>query len=132
MVQLSETFMLESQTLDQDHQVLVEMVNEITEMLDSGETIDCKVKALEFIKFTKAHFAREEQLLNKVGYPYVAKHQKHHRELYAKMDHMLEFAGLVSVNEMARESLKTELVFFVMDDVITTDLDFKNFISGLN
>ena len=45
---------------------------------------------------------------------------------------MLEFAGLVSVNEMARESLKTELVFFVMDDVITTDLDFKNFISGLN
>ena len=130
MVQLSETFMLESQTLDQDHQVLVEMVNEITEMLDSGETIDCKVKVLEFIEFTKAHFAREEQLLNKVGYPNVDKHQKHHKELYPKMNHMLEFADMVAVNAQARESLKKELVFFVMDDVITTDLDFKKFISG--
>ena len=46
------------------------------------------------------------------------------------MNHMLEFADMVAVNAQARESLKKELVFFVMDDVITTDLDFKKFISG--
>ena len=32
MVQLSETFLMESQSLDKDHQKLVEMVNEITQM----------------------------------------------------------------------------------------------------
>lgn len=132
MVQLSETFLMESQSLDKDHQKLVEMVNEITQMLDRGETENCKTKVVDFIKFVKSHFTREEQLLNKVGYPNVEKHQKHHKELYPKMNHMLEFAELVAVNEKARESLKKELVFFVMDDVITTDLDFKNFISGLN
>jgi hemerythrin len=130
MVELSDTFLLESETLDEDHRLLVEMVNEITKMLDSGETANCKTKVLEFINFAKAHFAREEQLLNKVGYPNVSKHQKHHKELDRKMEHMLEFAGLVTVNEMARDSLKKELVFFIMDDVITTDLDFKNFIAG--
>jgi hemerythrin len=132
MVQLSETFLMESQSLDKDHQKLVEMVNEITQMLDRDETENCKTKVVDFIKFVKSHFAREEQLLNKVGYPNVEKHQKHHKELYPKMNHMLEFAELVAVNEKARESLKKELVFFVMDDVITTDLDFKKFISGLN
>ena len=132
MVQLSETFLMESQSLDKDHQKLVEMVNEITQMLDRGETENCETKVVDFIKFVKSHFAREEQLLNKAGYPNVEKHQKHHKELYPKMNHMLEFAELVEVNEKARESLKKELVFFVMDDVITTDLDFKKFISGLN
>ena len=130
MVQLSETFLMESQALDKDHQRLVEMVNDITQMLDGGEIENCKTKVLNFVKFVKSHFAREEQLLNKVGYPNVDKHQKHHKELYPKMDHMLEFADMVAVNAQARESLKKELVFFVMDDVITTDLDFKKFISG--
>ena len=130
MVELSETFLLESETLDKDHQTLVEMVNEISDLLDSGETGNCKTKVLEFINFAKAHFGREEQILNKAGYPNVAKHQKHHKDLDRKMEHMLEFAGLVNVNEIARESLKKELVFFVMDDVITTDLDFKNFINS--
>ena len=130
MVQLSETFLMESQALDKDHQRLVEMVNDITQMLDGGEIENCKTKVLNFVKFVKSHFAREEQLLNKVGYPNVDKHQKHHKELYPKMNHMLEFADMVAVNAQARESLKKELVFFVMDDVITTDLDFKKFISG--
>jgi hypothetical protein len=44
------------------------------------------------------------------------------------MDHLLEFASAAEENEMARESLRKELVFFLMDDVITTDMDFKNFI----
>ena len=130
MVQLSETFLMESQALDKDHQKLIEMVNYITQMLDRGDIKNCKSKVVDFVQFAKSHFAREEQLLNRVGYPNVDKHQQHHKELYPKMNHMLEFADMVAVNAQARESLKKELVFFVMDDVITTDLDFKKFISG--
>ncbi len=130
MVELSETFVLECNELDKDHERLVEMVNEITDMLDQGITENCKEKVQAFIDFTKGHFNREEQFLIKVGYPDVGKHRKHHHQLYEKMDHILEFADSVTVNEMARESLRKELVFFLMDDVITTDLDFKAFISG--
>ena len=31
-------------------------------------------------------------------------------------------------NQLARDRLRQELVFFLMDDVITTDMDFKNYI----
>jgi len=130
MVELSETFELECETLDRDHQRLIEMVNGIVAMIDSGKTDACESSVQEFVAVAKAHFSREERLLTKVGYPNVGMHQAHHRELNKKMEHLLEFAGMAAVNEMARESLKKELVFFVMDDIITTDLDFKEFVAG--
>lgn len=128
MVELSETFKLECEVLDKDHQRLIDMVNEITAMLDGGKTGNCKNKVLEFVNFAKGHFAREERFLTKVGYPDVGKHRLHHEHLDKKMEHILEFAGMAAANDTARESLKKELVFFVMDDVITTDLEFKAFI----
>ena len=129
MVELSDTFVMETEVLDRDHERLVEMVNAITERIDSGHTENCKTDVLELVNFAKGHFSREEQLLTKAGYPDVGKHRTHHRLLDRKMEHILEFAEKVAVNEMARESLKRELVYFVMDDVITTDMDFKAFIA---
>ncbi|HER26311.1 MAG TPA: hypothetical protein ENI69_04305 [Rhodospirillales bacterium] len=129
MVELSKTFELECETLDRDHQRLVEMVNDIVALLDDPACINCEEKVYEFINFAKGHFSREEQLLAKSGYPNVGKHKEHHRQLDKKMEHLVEFAGMVGVNEIARESLKKELVFFVMDDIITNDLDFKEFVS---
>lgn len=128
MAELSDTFLLESEILDRDHARLYEMADAITDLLDRGEVENCKEQLLEFVRFAKGHFAREEQLLAKSGYPDIDKHRQHHRGLDRKMEHMLEFAERVEVNEQARESLKKELVYFVMDDVITSDLEFKAFI----
>ena len=107
-----------------------EAADEITAKLEEGITENCEDTVRAFINFTKGHFNREEQFLIKLGYPDVSKHRKHHHELYEKMDHIMEFARSASANELARKSLKKELVFFLMDDVITTDLDFKSFIGG--
>lgn len=130
MVELSENFKLAYQALDKDHQRLVDMVNSISDMLDSGQTEGCEDKVQEFVNFAKAHFSREEQLLIKAGYPEADKHHEHHQQLHEKMEHILAFAGSVDDNDMARESLKKELVFFLMDDIITTDLEFKDFINA--
>ena len=130
MVELSSTFVLDCEELDKDHRRLVEMVNEINETLESEKKAEnCKGKVVEFVNFAKGHFGREERFLTKVGYPDVGKHRQHHRQLDEKMEHILEFAESAAVNEIARESLKKELVFFLMDDVITTDLDFKAFVA---
>lgn len=129
MVELSETFVLECEELDRDHKRLVEMVNDISEQIDSGNTATCKSQVQELVNYARGHFGREEQFLSKIGYPDVNRHRRHHRQLDHKMEHILEFAEKVAVNEMAGESLKKELVYFVMDDVITTDMDFKSFIA---
>ena len=128
MVELSPSFKLEYEALDQDHQQLADIVNQIIKAIDDDEGEKCEDLALNFVKAAKSHFASEEALLVKIGYPNVKKHQDHHKSLYTKMDHSLEFAKMAGINQMAGESLRKELVYFLMDDVITKDLEFKRFI----
>ncbi len=129
MVELTPSFLLESEALDRDHQRLAEIVNEVVEAIDADEAEKCGDLVVELVRSAKSHFAREEALLVKFGYPNVKKHQDHHRSLNSKMDHMIEFAKMAGENQLARDSLRKELVFFLMDDIITTDMDFKNFIA---
>ena len=130
MVELTETFVLECAELDKDHKRLVEMVNDITDDIDKGATGNCNSKVLNFVNFAKEHFSREEKLLKKNGYPEAAKHHKHHQTLIAKMEHIQEFAASAETNQQACVSLKRELVYFLMDDLITTDMDFKGHIES--
>lgn len=130
MVELTQSFLLESETLDLDHQHLADFLNEILRDIDSGKAQKCKLLVPNFVKATKAHFAKEEAFLVKISYPNVEKHREHHKSLNYKMEHMIEFSRMADENEMARESLRKELLFFLMDDVITTDLEFKAYLEG--
>ena len=128
MVELTETFVLKCKDLDKDHKRLVEMVNDITADIDKGDTSNCNSKVLDFVNFAKEHFSREEQLLKKNNYPDTAKHHNHHQTLIAKMVHIQEFAASSATNKLARDSLKKELVYLLMDDLITTDMDFRGYV----
>jgi hemerythrin-like metal-binding protein len=120
--------MLDCEALDEEHQHLADIVNRIVKAIDENEAEGCEELVAEFVKSAKEHFANEEALLVKVGYPNAKNHQDHHKSLNAKMDHMIEFSRMAAENKIARDSLRKELVFFLMDDIITTDMDFKNFI----
>ncbi len=132
MVDLTASFLLESEFLDKEHQRLAGLVNQIIAAIDNDEAEKCEDLLSNFVKSTKEHFAHEEALLVKAGYPNVKKHQDHHKSLNTKMDHLNEFAMNAKDNKLARERLRKELVFFLMDDVITTDMEFKNFIETKN
>ena len=128
MVELTETFVLECEELDKDHKRLVEMVNDIAESIDKGLSGNFSGMVNEFVNFAKEHFYREEQFLEKNGYPEATTHHQHHQTLIDKMEHIQKFAASAETNELARESLKRELIYLLMDDLITTDMDFKNYI----
>ncbi|HIJ42593.1 MAG TPA: hemerythrin family protein [Rhodospirillaceae bacterium] len=129
MVELSPSFELEYQPIDNDHRRLIGIVNQIVKALDDGRVEECAVLVPDFVNFAKKHFLREEAFLKKVGYPQLQKHYHHHRELNAKMDTMVRLAQTARDSEVARESLGKELVFFLMDDVINADLDFKSYLA---
>jgi len=127
MVELTSPFKLDYEDLDQDHQRLADIVNLIVAAIDADEGEKCEDLVNDFVKSAKGHFAREEALLTKAGFPNVARHHAHHQSLNTKMEHLVEFAKNAADNQLARDSLRKELVFFLMDDVITADMDFKTF-----
>ena len=129
MVELTPSFLLEYEALDKDHQRLADIVNQVVKAIDDDEAEKCEALVVDLVRSAKSHFAKEEALLVRIGYPNVEKHQDHHKSLNTKMDHMIEFAKMAGENQMARDSLRKELVFFLMDDIITGDMDFKNFIT---
>jgi hemerythrin len=132
MVELSPSFELECRQLDDDHRRLVDIVNHIVDALDSGRTQEGGDMVPEFIDLARKHFAHEEAFLRQLGYPEAEAHHESHLQLRAKMDRMLALSKTVSKNKLACESLRKELVFFIMDDVINEDLNFKSFLANKN
>lgn len=129
MVELTSSFTLEIKSLDREHQLLADIINQVVKAIDDGEYEKCEALVVDFVRWAKEHFVNEEALLVRVGYPDVKKHHEHHKSLNTNMEHMIEFAKMAPENQMARDSLRKELTYILLDDVITTDMDFKNFIT---
>lgn len=130
MVELSSSFETESELVDRDHRRLVDMVNHIIDAIKDDRAGECAFLVPDFVAFARQHFSREEVFLARIGYPDLKKHQDHHRALDDKMDSLLELAETAGETPLAGESLQKDLVFFLMDDVINADLDFKSFVEN--
>ena len=128
MSELSKSFEMECEILDRDHQELMQQIDKIAAVIDGNDDGRCAKLTPEMIKFAKQHFTREEALLIKVGYPDVKKHAAHHQNLDHKMETILELAAMADENSLAGEKLKSALKFFLADDIIDGDLDFKSFV----
>ena len=128
MVEITKSFEIDVDIIDKDHRQLVDIINEIVQAIDSGDFDVCKKLVPDFVKFSKQHFKREEVLLNKYEYPNTDKHHEHHLGLNEKMDTMLALSQRLADSPPARDALRKELIYFLMDDVINEDMDFKPFL----
>ena len=128
-LELTSSFVLENEIIDNDHRRLIEIANDIVKALDDDKPELCPPLVADFVDFAKKHFAREEEFLTKVGYPDVEEISGHHLGLNDKMDSMLALCETVGESKLACDSLRRELVYFLMDDVINEDLEFKSFLA---
>jgi hemerythrin len=75
-----DQFKLGIPLVDADHQRFFEIVNRLHASLTLGEDVPRRTVA-ELIAYARGHFAREEQALDDVRYPYLPEHQMQHRRL---------------------------------------------------
>lgn len=70
------------QALDDDHKKLVAMINELLEGILKNRRHEALTQVLdELVHYTKLHFAHEEALFARTGYPGTATHIQQHRAL---------------------------------------------------
>ena len=68
--------------LDNQHRRIADLINGINDRIQAREDSEGIVGGFtELIDFTKDHFATEEALMKKLGYPDLKKHRKEHKEL---------------------------------------------------
>jgi hemerythrin-like metal-binding protein len=68
--------------IDNDHQKLITLVNQLHDAMGQGHGKEVLGKILsELIKYTQEHFKREEDHMQKIGYPGYGAHKQEHDKL---------------------------------------------------
>jgi hemerythrin len=77
--------------MDQQHRKLISLVNQFHDALKAGKGDDASKGILvQLVQYTHTHFAAEEQLQARYGYPEFAAHKKLHAELLAQVNQMVD------------------------------------------
>ena len=95
--------------LDDDHKKLMDMLNRLHEGMRTRQGKEVVGKILDsLVSYTAVHFAREEDLFARTGYP-DAEHKQQHKELVKKAE------GLQSKYRSGECALSIETLDFLKD-----------------
>ncbi|MEA3291462.1 MAG: bacteriohemerythrin [Pseudomonadota bacterium] len=113
--------------IDEDHQKLFNLINQLHTAVYyyTGEAFE-KQALDDLVAYTQYHFQREEDLMEKHGYPEFEAHRKEHREMIAQVEQFLrdyEKRGHETLKEMANY-LKSWLISHISD----TDQRYSGFL----
>ncbi len=116
LLQWNETYSVQVASLDQQHQTLFRTINELHDALHAGHGKDIVGKVLQrLIDYTKSHFAAEEVILERNGYPDLAVHRAAHKALVSqvlkfKKDFELGSVGIaVEINQFLQKWLSEHI-----------------------
>lgn len=115
--------------IDQQHQKLVSMLNELYEAMGKGEGRAALGRVLKDLAgYTKTHFATEERLMKSHGYPGFEIHKGKHEKMtetvlqkVAKFESQ-ELTNLVEVSQFLKDWLKKH--------IMKTDMEYSAFLNS--
>jgi len=112
--------------IDNDHKALVEVIQKIDSTLGAGNVEACLQLFHEFQKAAAEHFEREETLLESIAFPRLESHRMAHNRLLGMAEETMKMVKPGLDHEKAAKCLE-EMAYFLLEDVIKTDAEFKSY-----
>jgi hemerythrin-like metal-binding protein len=125
----SEKYRVGISFADVQHKQLVDIINRLHEALVDGKGRTDVGKVLDdLIRYSRAHFAAEEEVLQSCGYPdFLAHHTEHECLSFA----MFEFYQKFMTYEMAMTDDAVEfLKNWLGEEILDADMKFAPFLKG--
>lgn len=115
--------------LDNDHKILFDLVDQFETASSMGKSSEHIAAVLDtLVDYTKGHFQREEDMMEKYGYPDLEEHRKGHREL---ADQVVAFCNRY---ESGDTSITNDLVAFLNNwlqiHILDEDMRYKSALEG--
>jgi len=127
LVEWNKTLSIGIKSVDDQHKVLVKLLNNLNDALDQGRA-DIALKQIfdELAIYTEKHFSYEEALFKKYGYPNQKAHIQEHQELIIQVQNLKEkmLAGEFMINIEVMNFLKDWLT----EHILKTDKAFAPFL----
>jgi len=129
LFQWKDAYSVHIAEIDKQHKQLIEMVNELHEAMAKGKGKEALGQVLaRLIDYTKVHFAFEEDLMRKNGYPEYDAHKAKHDKMAAKV------LNLQSQYRQGKAQLTFEVTKFLQDwlnkHILGTDKQYAPFLNG--
>ncbi len=81
-----ENMSLGNPAIDGDHKRLIDLFNRLHFMALAGDDDQAVADVLdELLSYVRVHFAREEAMMRRCGYPAFAEHRRRHREFAGRL-----------------------------------------------
>lgn len=126
LIQWSDAFSIGLQEVDEQHQVLVGLLNELGEaVVEHHGSAKCRDVLDRLAEYTRVHFTVEESLMRLLNYPEFADHKQRHEELITQvieLQHKLD-AGQASISFELLHFLKMWLTKHISE----SDMRFGRF-----
>ena len=111
---------------DEDHRKLLELINRLRTMILYESGREAEKRALdELVDYTRDHFRREEELMEKYGYPGFEEHRKQHQEMAARVEQLTR-----EYEQRGRETLQALTDYLksrFIEHISVTDQKYRTF-----
>ena len=135
-IQWREEMAIDHGLVDQDHQVLINIINEFTD-LPKGEATLTKLRQIlqELHHYTEVHFSREETLQRAVHYIFAEAHHHEHLDLIKQLraieDRMSAAEAGTAPSAPPHAEISAFLRDWIVGHVIGSDLRMKPYAAQL-
>lgn len=112
---------------DDDHKVLLELINRLDEALQSGAAADMVRAAIDtLVAYAEVHFRIEEKLMETLRYPRYPSHRAEHDQMRAWISERRSVAEAANAAELLRD-MAEHLVHWLYTHVLTIDMQYTEF-----
>lgn len=123
----SDTLSVGVAAMDEDHQILIRMLNEIMRKDKNGVDVDAALG--ELMDFIHQHFRREEAIMEVCGDPNLEKHRALHRNLFAEINDAVK-AWRKEHEPEAMHRLRETFKGLLFSDILNIDGDISYHTKG--
>jgi hemerythrin-like metal-binding protein len=125
----SDDLSVGDESIDAQHQSLIAMINDLDEALQSGNAQPVLADMVQRLKeYAQEHFASEEAVMERAGYPDLAGHQREHIDFIRRVSQFDKDcrSGACTLNQEVLEFLKT----WLLEHIMGTDMKYAPYIRG--
>lgn len=129
LIRWQDSFSTGLSCIDSDHQVLVSLLNQLSEAREEGQAREVIGSVLNvLVEYTLSHFRREERVMEACDYPGLAEHKDQHRQLALKVRQMRQVYD--GGHYTAVDELLTFLKNWLVDHIIGEDTQIAPWVSA--
>lgn len=128
MLSWHDQYLIGDWTIDEQHKMLFKLINDFhTHWLEARDPKEIALLLNKLIQYCEHHFASEEAIMEKEGFPKLEQHLQDHDKLAKTIFALNE--EFVHRREMASSDVQKFCKHWLVDHIVNSDYEFRDYLA---